>query len=75
MIWRADADQYVNYVNRRWLEYTGREMQQEKGWGWMETIHPEDVEEFERLYNQAYKNKTIQVSVQDKGCQRGIPVV
>lgn len=57
LIWRADADQYVNYVNRRWLEYTGREMQQEKGWGWMETIHPEDVEEFERLYNQAYKNK------------------
>jgi PAS domain S-box-containing protein len=32
------------YVNRQWLEFTGREVSQEVGDGWIELIHPDDVE-------------------------------
>jgi PAS domain S-box-containing protein len=32
----------VTFVNRSWLEFTGRNLLQEIGDGWIESVHPED---------------------------------
>jgi PAS domain S-box-containing protein len=42
MIWMTDDSNQCNYCNKRWLEFTGRKIEQEFGYGWMDFIHPED---------------------------------
>ncbi len=42
-IWMTDVDNACTYVNRRWVEITGRPFEKHLGSGWAESIHPEDV--------------------------------
>jgi len=42
MIWRAGPDVLTFYVNRAWLEFRGRALQEEIGNGWTEGLHPDD---------------------------------
>jgi PAS domain S-box-containing protein len=42
LLWMCDAKRAFVYVNRSWLQFTGRTMEQETGDGWTEGIHPED---------------------------------
>src|SRR5262249_8449584 len=42
MIWMSSPDKRCNYVNKVWLEFTGRAMKQELGHGWAEGVHPAD---------------------------------
>ncbi len=44
LIWICDHDRQRTWVNRAWLEFTGREREQELGQGWLEGIHPDDRE-------------------------------
>ena len=38
-------DGYLDYFNRRWLEYLGLRSEDICGWNWTSAIHPDDVEE------------------------------
>lgn len=42
MLWTLAADGTCNYVNARWLEFTGRPLGAELGRGWTDRIHPDD---------------------------------
>ncbi|HEU5042056.1 MAG TPA: ATP-binding protein [Gemmatimonadales bacterium] len=42
MVWTAGPDRGCDYFNERWLEFTGRPLEQELGSGWTERIHPDD---------------------------------
>ncbi|MEJ5375893.1 MAG: PAS domain S-box protein [bacterium] len=53
MIWRLGVDGHCDYLNRAWLDFTGRTLQQDKGEGWLEVIHPEDLEGFKALLAKA----------------------
>jgi PAS domain S-box-containing protein len=44
LVWRANADGRVYYLSQRWCEYTGMSHEQLEGWGWLDAVHPEDVE-------------------------------
>jgi PAS domain S-box-containing protein len=54
MIWIARADQSCEFVNRRWLEFTGRTLEQECGSGWAEGVHPDDRARCEGTFNSAF---------------------
>jgi PAS domain S-box-containing protein len=54
MIWQSDPDKGSTYFNQAWFDFTGRTPAQEKGIGWAEGVHPEDVERCLATYVQAF---------------------
>ncbi|MFZ0208939.1 MAG: sigma 54-interacting transcriptional regulator, partial [Roseiarcus sp.] len=38
------TDGTAEFMNRRWLEYTGLSHEEATGWGWQRPFHPEDLE-------------------------------
>jgi PAS domain S-box-containing protein len=45
MLHSARPDGYVDFFNKRWLEYVGVSLEDISGWRWTDVIHPDDVED------------------------------
>jgi len=43
LAWRSRADGFAEYLNKRWLDYTGLPLDQALGWQWQTAIHPGDL--------------------------------
>jgi PAS domain S-box-containing protein len=43
-LWTETAEGVVDFVNRRWIEYTGMTLEQAVGSGWNRMVHPDDLE-------------------------------
>lgn len=56
LMWTADAGG-CTWVNKPWLDLTGRTMEQELGDGWTEGIHPEDLERCREVYKEAFDER------------------
>jgi PAS domain S-box-containing protein len=53
MTWSALPDGSRDFLNQRWLEYTGLSLEEGLGWGWTAAIHPEDLSRFEENWHAA----------------------
>jgi PAS domain S-box-containing protein len=53
MIWICDATGACDYLSRQWLEYTGRPLEEQLGYGWAEHIHPDDRNQVEAAWSEA----------------------
>ncbi|MBI5743618.1 MAG: PAS domain-containing protein [Elusimicrobia bacterium] len=42
LVWTTKPDGHCDYLNRRWLEYTGVPEAGQLGYGWLERLHPDD---------------------------------
>ena len=54
MIWTCDLEKRCTWVNRPWLEFTGRIIAQELGLGWTEGIHPDDAPRAAAVFERAF---------------------
>lgn len=54
LVWMSGRDKLCDFFNRGWLEFTGRTMEQELGYGWAEGVHPEDVQRCVRIYHACF---------------------
>jgi len=50
LIWMAGLDKGCTWVNRQWLEFTGRSLELERGNGWTEGVHADDLARFLEVY-------------------------
>ncbi len=54
LIGMLGTDKLANFFNKSWLDFTGRSLEQELGDGWLERIHPDDVERCRLSYTDAF---------------------
>ncbi|GAC1547175.1 MAG: hypothetical protein NVS2B17_31200 [Candidatus Velthaea sp.] len=45
LIWSTDASGRIEYVNERWVAYTGYDLERARDAGWQALLHPSDAEE------------------------------
>ena len=55
VIWLSGPDNVKNYFNKVYLEFTGRTLEQEVGEGWLDGVHPDDLEYCRNTYLPAFK--------------------
>ncbi len=57
LIWMSDCTKACTWFNKPWLDFTGRTMGQELGHGWLEGVHPDDVDGCLATYNEAFDRR------------------
>jgi PAS domain S-box-containing protein len=57
MMWVAAADGSCTYRGRSWYEFTGQIQDTGLGMGWLDPIHPDDVEAVRRAYLEATERR------------------
>ncbi|MCT7964144.1 PAS domain S-box protein [Laspinema sp. D1] len=57
IIWIAGPDKQVSYFNKRWVEFTGRPLEKDLGYGWMQILHPEDRDRYVNIYQTAFEER------------------
>ena len=57
LIWISDVDGKCTWFNSRWLAFTGRSLEQDKGAGWIEGVHPDDLGRCVAVYEAAFARR------------------
>jgi two-component system sensor histidine kinase/response regulator len=57
MIWIADVEGLFSFVNKVWLDYSGRELGNQLGINWLNNVHPNDLEKLVNHYQKALRDK------------------
>jgi PAS domain S-box-containing protein len=58
LVWTASPDGLVNYYSQRLVDYTGRSQEDELGWGWTASVHPDDLELVQASWQRALAEGT-----------------
>ena len=57
LIWMSGMDEGANYFNKQWLDFRGRKLEEELGFGWLEGIHPDDRELCKKTFAVNFEQK------------------
>jgi PAS domain S-box-containing protein len=58
LIWVSGPDMLCTFVNKPWLEFTGRTIDQELGDGWTKGAHPDDLKHLLETFRSAFDSRT-----------------
>jgi PAS domain S-box-containing protein len=50
MVWSALPNGYCDYLNPKWLQYTGLTHEEACGWGWLSALHPDDAPSMSKIW-------------------------
>lgn len=54
LIWRSGLDGKCDYFNKTWLQFTGKTLEQEMGYGWSSGVHVNDLDHCYDTYINAF---------------------
>ena len=57
MMWTSGTDGGADFLNRSWLDFTGRTLGDSLGNGWVQSVHPEDRQRAFDTYMDAFRNR------------------
>jgi PAS domain S-box-containing protein len=57
LVWRADKEGRLDYINQTWIDFTGHPVEAILGNGWLDFVHPEDREAAFGNYLAAVRNQ------------------
>ncbi|MBW4661593.1 MAG: GAF domain-containing protein [Drouetiella hepatica Uher 2000/2452] len=43
LVWTSRSDGHIDFLNQRWREYTGLNLEEASGWGWQQAVLPQDL--------------------------------
>lgn len=55
MMWLSDSEGRRIFFNQQWLDFTGRTLEQELGLGWIDNVHPDDLQRLLEKYTSSLK--------------------
>src|ERR1700746_822876 len=55
-VWRTSPEGHVDFVNDRWLQFTGLALEEAFGWNWEAVLHPDDRTRVVADWGTALKN-------------------
>jgi PAS domain S-box-containing protein len=58
MIWISGPDKFATFFNRGWLQFTGRGMESELGYGWIANVHPEQRGDCLATYSSSFDKRS-----------------
>ncbi len=57
MIWRSNLTTECDYFNKIWLDFTGRTLEEELGFGWAQGVHPDDFDRCVKIYVDSFEKQ------------------
>ena len=57
MIWMSGPDKLYSYFNQPWLEFTGRTLEEERGNGWADGVHRDDLDHCWKTYTESFEKR------------------
>jgi two-component system CheB/CheR fusion protein len=57
MVWKANAEKKMEFVNKAWLEYRNKGYSEAIGKDWVEGMHPEDEKRIRKAFDEAFARK------------------
>jgi PAS domain S-box-containing protein len=57
LIWIADQTKGRNWFNKGWLEFTGRTLEDQAGFGWTQIVHEEDLAHCMQAYSEGFETR------------------
>ncbi|MCU7495390.1 MAG: PAS domain S-box protein [Ignavibacteria bacterium] len=62
IVWTADTTGELDFINQWAIDFTGMSQEEVKGWGWLNMLHPDDVEKTAQLWKETLNTgKTLEV--------------
>ena len=57
LMWIANEEGKCTFFNKSWLDYTGKKMEEELGYGWTKEVHPQDLTKCIAIHQESFKSR------------------